>query len=206
MGADYLDTVRYTDREVGEIIATLEKEDLLEETIIILFGDNGISHARGKQFVYDEGIHTPLIIRGPGIAAGKVRDDLVEHIDLAATSLALVKAAVPEWMQGEDLFVADYQPKDAVFAARDRCGETVDMIRSVRTKRHKYIRNFFPDRPLLQPTNYKDTKDILIRLRELHEAGTLNELQEELLFAPKRSAEELYDIVADPHETVIPSS
>lgn len=200
--ANYLDTVRYTDREVGEIIATLEKEGILDETIIILFGDNGISHARGKQFVYDEGIYTPLIIRGPGVAAGKVRDDLVEHIDLAATSLALAGAVVPEWMQGDDLYAADYKPKDAVFAARDRCGETVDMIRSVRTKRHKYIRNFFPDRPLLQPTNYKDTKDILICLRELHQAGTLNEVQERLLFAPKRSAEELYDIVADPHETI----
>ena len=95
-----------------------------------------------------------------------------------------------------------YRPKDAVFAARDRCGETVDMIRAVRTKRHKYIRNFFPDRPLLQPTNYKDTKDILIRLRELHQAGTLNAVQERLLFSPRRSAEELYDIEADPHEMV----
>jgi hypothetical protein len=72
----------------------------------------------------------------------------------------------------------------------------------VRTKQYKYIRNFFPDRPLLQPTNYKDTKHILIRLRELHAAGMLNKLQEELLFAPRRAPEELYDIKVDPYETV----
>jgi arylsulfatase A-like enzyme len=131
-----------------------------------------------------------------------VRDDLVEHIDLAATSLALAGVTVPEWMQGNDILAQDYKPKKAVYAARDRCGETVDMIRSVRTKQYKYIRNFFPDRPLLQPTNYKDTKQILIRLRELHEAGKLNTLQEQLLFAPKRAPEELYDIKADPYETV----
>lgn len=200
--AQYLDTVRYTDQLVGEIIQQLEKQGILDETIIILFGDNGISHARGKQFLYDEGIHTPLIIRGPGIKRGRVRDDLVEHIDLTATSLALAGVTVPEWMQGNDILAQDYKPKEAVYAARDRCGETVDMIRSVRTQQYKYIRNFFPDRPLLQPTNYKDTKQILIRLRELHEGGKLNKLQEQLLFAPKRAPEELYDIKADPYETI----
>ena len=200
--AQYLDTVRYTDLLVGKIIDQLDAEKLLDDTVIILFADNGISHARGKQFLYDEGIRTPLIIRGPGIESGKVRDDLVEHIDLAATSLALAAVAVPEWMQGDDILATDYKPKQAVYAARDRCGETVDMIRSVRTIKYKYIRNFFPDRPLLQPSNYKDTKQILIRLRELHEAGNLTELQEKLLFSPKRSVEELYDLESDPYETV----
>ena len=76
------------------------------------------------------------------------------------------------------------------------------MTRSVHTGKFKYIRNFFPDRPHLQPTNYKDTKPILIRLRELHAEGKLNTLQEELLFAPKRPLEELYDIEADPYETL----
>ena len=143
-----------------------------------------------------------MIIRGPGIERGKVSDDLIEHIDLAATSLALAGEAVPDWMQGDDILARDYTPKDAVFAARDRCGETVDMTRSVHTGKYKYIRNFFPDRPHLQPTNYKDTKPILIRLRELHAEGKLNALQEELLFASKRSLEELYDIEADPYETL----
>jgi arylsulfatase A-like enzyme len=200
--AEYLDTIRYTDLLVGQIMDQLEEEGILDETIIILFGDNGISHARGKQFVYDEGIRTPLIIRGPGIESGKISDDLIEHIDLAATSLALAGESVPEWMQGDDIFATDYIPKEAAFAARDRCGETVDMTRSVRTKKFKYIRNFFPDRPHLQPTNYKDTKTILIRLRELHAEGKLNALQEELLFSPNRAPDELYDIVADPYETV----
>lgn len=200
--AQYLDTVRYTDKLVGEILQNLETEGLLDETIIILFADNGISHARGKQFVYDEGIRTPLIIRGPGIIRGLVRDDLVEHIDLAATSLALAGLSVPDWMQGDNILAKDYKPKEAVFAARDRCGETVDMTRAVRTNRYKYIRNFFPDRPHLQPTNYKDSKPILIRLRELHAEGKLTDLQEKLLFSPSRPVEELYDLEADPYETI----
>ena len=200
--AQYLDTVRYTDQLVGEILHRLETDGVLDETIIFLFADNGISHARGKQFVYDEGIHTPLIIRGPGIEGGLVRHDLVEHIDLAATSLALAGLSVPDWMQGDDILAGNYQPKEAVFAARDRCGETLDMTRAVRTDTYKYIRNFFPDRPHLQPTNYKDSKPILIRLRELHGEGKLNDLQEKLLFSPHRPVEELYDIKSDSYETV----
>jgi arylsulfatase A-like enzyme len=198
--AAYLDCLRYCDVLVGRILRRLEEEGILEQTLVVLLGDNGVSHARGKQFLYDEGIHTPCIVRGPGVARGAVRTDLIEHIDLAATSLAFAGVGVPAWMQGRDIFARAYQPRDAVFGARDRCGETVDQIRSVRTARFKYIRNFFPDRPLLQPSNYKDTKEIIQRLRALHAAGSLSSLQEEILFAPRRAPEELYDVQADPFE------
>ncbi|MDR3637590.1 MAG: sulfatase [Isosphaeraceae bacterium] len=198
--ARYLDAVRYTDQQVGNVLRRLEQEGVLEQTVIFFTTDHGISHARGKQFLYDEGIHVPLIVRGPGIARGKVRDDLVEHIDLAATSLALAGIAVPRTMQGRDLFDPGRAPRDAVFAARDRCDETVEHIRSVRTERFKYIRNFYPERPHLQPNQYKDAKPIVRRLRELHEQGELDALQERLLFAPTRPREELYDLQADPDE------
>jgi len=198
--AQYLDTLRVTDLEVGRILADLEKQGILEQTYIFFLGDNGISHARGKQFLYDEGIRTPLIVRGPGLPKGVVRNDPVEHIDIASASLALAGLPVPAWMQAQDILAADYRPREAVFAARDRCGETVDRIRAVRTDRYKYIRNFYPDRPLLQPTNYKDTKEILQRLRALHAAGELDAVQERILFAPSRPAEELYDLRNDPFE------
>ncbi len=200
--AQYLDCVRITDKQVGEIIQRLEDEGILDNTLIILMGDGGISHARGKQFLYDEGIRTPFIVRGPGIKKNSVRHDLIEHIDMAAMSLAFAGIEVPFWMQGRDIFSKEYQEREAVFAARDRCGETVDRIRAVRTGRFKYIRNFYPDRPHLQPTNYKDSKEIIIRLRELYDMGKLDLLQEKLLFAPSRKPEELYDIFIDPFETI----
>lgn len=65
--------------------------------------DHGISHARGKQFLYDEGTHVPLVIRGPGITAGTVRTDLVEHIDLAALSLASAGVPLPKTMQARNI-------------------------------------------------------------------------------------------------------
>ena len=198
--ADYLDCCRYTDKEVGDVIARLEKEKLFEDTIVFFMTDHGISHARGKQFLYDEGTHVPFVVRGPGIAKGIVRDDPIEHIDLAATSLAMAGIEVPKWMQGRNVLAKDYAKRDTTYAARDRCDETMEHLRSVRTDKFKYIRNYMHERPHLQPNRYKDDKAIVQKLRELHAAGKLDELTEKLLFAPTRPKEELYDLVADPHE------
>ncbi|MCI0492927.1 MAG: sulfatase [Planctomycetes bacterium] len=195
--AAYLDAVRFTDRHVGEVLARLENEGILDNTLILLMTDNGISHARGKQFLYNEGTQMPLVVRGPGIAKDVVRDDLIEHIDLAAISLAAAGIPIPKTMHGRDVFANDYAPREAVFAARDRCDETVDRIRSVRTDRFLYIRNFHPRRPHLQPNAYKDGKSIVQTLRGLHDAGKLDELTETLLFSPTRPAEELYEWTRD---------
>jgi arylsulfatase A-like enzyme len=198
--AAYLDACRWTDHQVGQVLERLDKEGLAGSTVVFFMTDHGISHARGKQFLYDEGTHVPLVVRGPGIEKGKVRDDLVEHIDLAACSLALAGIELPKAMQGRNVLAADYRPRDAVFAARDRCDETVEHLRSVRTGRFKYVRNFLPQRPHLQPNRYKDNKPIVKKIRELHEGGKLNDLQEKLLFSPTRAPEELYDLEADRYE------
>jgi arylsulfatase A-like enzyme len=195
--AAYLDSVRFTDEHVGKVIARLEAEGILDQTLVIFMTDHGISHARGKQFLYDEGTHIPFVVRGPGIGKGETRDDLIEHIDMAAISLAAAGIPLPVNMQARDVFAMGYQPRDAVFAARDRCDETVDRIRSVRTARYLYLRNFHPQRPLLQPNAYKDGKAIVQSLRALHQSGALDPLSEALLFRPTRPAEELYDWTRD---------
>ncbi len=198
--AAYLDTVRLTDKHVGEVVARLEREGILEQTLIIFVTDHGISHARGKQFLYDEGTHVPFVVRGPGIERGKVRDDLIELIDLAPISLAAAGISIPSVMQAKNVFAKDYKPRNAVYAARDRCDETVERIRSVRTDRYLYIRNYYPRRPHLQPNAYKDGKSIVQTLRALHAAGKLNPLQEELLFSPTRPEEELYEWTTDRYQ------
>ena len=199
--AAYLDAVRLTDRHVGQVLDRLQAEGELDRTVVIFMTDHGISHARGKQFLYDEGTHIPLIARGPGVPAGVVRDDLVEHIDVAAMSLAAAGIAVPSSMHARDALAEDYVKRDAVFAARDRCDETVERIRSVRTDRYLYIRNFYPQRPHLQPNAYKDGKSIVQTLRALHDAGQLDPLAETLLFSPTRSEEELYEWTTDRWQT-----
>lgn len=198
--AAYLDAVRFTDAHVGQVIARLEKEGLLDRTLVIFMTDHGISHARGKQFLYDEGTHIPFIMCGPGIPKGVVSEEFVQQIDMAPTSLAACHLPIPQTMQGRDILNKNSSRDDA-FAARDRCDETVDKLRSVRNDRWLYIRNFLPQRPLLQPNRYKDGKAIVQTLRSLHAAGELSELQDQVLFSSSRPTEELYEWKIDRFQT-----
>jgi len=197
--ARYLNSVIQTDIELGEILRRLADEGIAENTIVFFWTDHGISHIRDKQFLYEGGIRIPLIVRGPGVKPGTVREDLVEHIDIAATSLQMAGVPIPDYMQGRSLFAADYEPRECIYAARDRCDETVERIRCVRTARYKYIRNFFSNRPHTQPNRYKDSKNIMIAVRALFAEGRLNRHQARY-FLPSRPVEELYDLQSDPHE------
>jgi hypothetical protein len=128
-----------------------------------------------------------------------VREDLVEHIDIPATSMHLAGIPIPGHVQGRAWFARDYQRRECIFAARDRCDETVERIRCVRTERYKYIRNYYPNRAHTQPNRYKNNKEIMIRMRELYAEGKLPPHQARV-FWPYRPAEELYDLQADPSE------
>jgi len=206
--ANYLDAATALDLKIGQVLAQLERDGLADNTIVIFFGDNGAAHVRSKQWCYESGLSVPLIVHWPrglpapaGFAAGAVSDRLVEAIDFTATTLALAGAPLPPKMQGR-VFLGDRAapPRDYAFGARDRCDETVDRIRTVRDARYRYIRNFMPELPLLRPNGYKDTMYPMVALmKRLHAEGKLDPVQEALM-APRRPAEELYDLEADPHE------
>jgi len=200
--ADYLNSWIQTDIQVGRIIGRLKKEGLFENTVIFFLTDHGISSMRGKQYLYEEGIRIPMIVRFPGAKmAGTVRKDSVLQIDMAAASLALAGIEIPKYIQGKNIFAKDYKLRDFVVTARDRCGDPIDTIRSVRKGKLKYIRNFISYRPHSQRDQYKDAKDIIRILRKLHAENKLTELQGRF-FNPTRPPEELYDLEKDPYETV----
>ena len=91
--AEYLGCWERQDRQVGEIVQSLKDGGIYDNTLVVFLTDHGISHVRGKQFLYEEGIRVPLIIRFPdGRQAGTVREDLALQIDLAPTSLALASS------------------------------------------------------------------------------------------------------------------
>lgn len=197
--AEYLNSVIQTDIEVGRILDRLVNEGELENTLIVFWTDHGISHIRDKQFLYDGGIHVPLILRGPGIEAGSTVDHLVEHIDISYTTLEYASLPVPSHLQGRSLLRNDQSPRERIVSARDRCDETVERIRCVRAERFKYIRNYFPDRSHTQPNQYKDNKQIMKTMRELSAQGKLDDHQSSM-FQPTRPIEELYDLLQDPFE------
>jgi len=197
--ADYLNNVSFTDLEVGKIMERLEKENLLENTIVFLITDHGISQARGKQFLYDEGTKIPFVIWAPKLLEHQINQDLISHIDMSATSLQLAGIAIPEAMEARPLLGENYTPRKFIVSARDRCDETVDHIRSVRKGNFKYIKNYLPQRPYLQPNDYKDSKPWMSVLHQLDQQGKLTESQK-LITAKTRPTEELYDLSVDPYE------
>lgn len=206
--AQYLNNVMSLDRKVGEVLALLERDGLADNTIVIFMGDHGRAMVRGKQWPYDSGLHIPLIIHWPeGIPApesyraGSVSDQLVSAIDVTATTLAFAGLAKPEAMQGR-VFMGPQRetPREYLFAGRDRGDETVDRIRTVRSQRYRFLRNYYPERPFLQTNRYKETQYPTIWvLRKLHQEGKLTPVQARLM-APTRPREELYDLEKDPYE------
>ena len=198
----YLETVQLTDRHVGAILQRLEDEGLAENTIVFFFGDQGQPHVRAKQFLYDAGIHTPLMVRLPGkkATAGTQDHRIVSTVDIAATTLALAGISIPEHIQGVNFLDDMRSPRTYAFSMRDRCDEAVDRIRSVRSMRFKYIRNFYPERPYTQFSAYKKANyPVLTQMQVFYREGKLDENQS-LFMADKRPEEELYDVQADPHE------
>ncbi len=197
--ANYYDVVTALDYRFGEILAALERHKLTENTIVFFFGDHGWGMSRGKRWVYDSGIRVPLMVRGPNIAAGSVREELVSFIDLAPTVLSLASVEIPTRLQGQPFLGPKASERKYAFAARDRMDETYDRIRAVRDKRFKYIRNFHPDLPYAQRIEYMDMMPTMQVWRRLAAEGKLTGASA-LYFAPTKPREELYDLEDDPHE------
>ncbi len=199
--ANYLDAIMLVDGYVGEIMARLEREGLATNTVVVFMGDNGQCLFRGKQFLYDGGIHVPLIVAWPdGRRAGDVDDRLVSGIDLTAILLGLAGIKPGPVMQGRNLLDPAVEPRQHVFAARDRMDVSTDRMRCVRTHRWKYIRNFLPMVPYMQHNAYKERSYPTWSLvKSLAKQGGLSPAAS-LFAADRKPIEELYDTRADPHE------
>ncbi|HUU28372.1 MAG TPA: sulfatase-like hydrolase/transferase [archaeon] len=195
-----LDNIETLDKQVGELLDRLEKDGLAENTAVFFWGDHGRGLARAKQWIYDAGIHVPLIIRWPGaIKPGTVCDDLISFIDLGPTVLSIAGVNVPSYMQGQALLGAQKAPpRDYIFAISDRMDETYDTIRAVRDKNYKYIRNYWLSVPYSKHITYSDMMPSMQEWRKLDKEGKLKG-PSKLFFEP-RKPEELYDIRVDPHE------
>ena len=195
---------------VGERLAELADAGLADDTIVFFWTDHGVGLPRAKRWVYDSGTRVPLLVhvperfrRGEASAPGMVRDDPVSLVDLGPTVLALCGLEAPGWMQGRPFLTAGggmpLTPREFAFSARDRMDERYDCIRSARSARYRYVRNFEPWRPYLQHMEYCERQATARSIRAL-----LGELTGPAAMwqAARKPVEELYDLELDPHETV----
>ena len=197
--ARHYEQVAVVDSEVGAIISALKKNNLWKNTIVVFFTDHGSPLPREKQNLYEAGLKVPLIFRGPGIPVGEVRNDLVSGIDISSTSLSFLNFPLPKNLEGGDLFDKNYVPRDFVIGARDRLGVAIDRVRTVRTDRFRYIRNYQTDRELYQ-LQYREDHATLKELRKMYLEGKLTPEQASYHDAAQRSAEEFYDLQRDPYQ------
>jgi N-sulfoglucosamine sulfohydrolase len=199
--ANYYELVTAVDYQISVVLDALEKAGIADNTIVFLTGDHGRGLPRSKRWVYNQGIHVPLIVRWPGhIKPKTVREDLVCFLDFAPTMLALAGVEVPNEMQGQIILGPKQAPqRQYIFAARDRMDETYDRIRTVRDKHCQYVRNFEPALPYAQRIAYCELMPTMKVWRRLHAEGKLNAVQD-LFFAATKPREELYDVDTDPDE------
>ncbi|MCC9600657.1 sulfatase [Stieleria sp. JC731] len=197
--AQHYDAIRKDDDYIGEVLDGLKRNGLAENTIVVYVSDHGANNlVRHKQMVTEGGLHVPLVIAGPSphVPAPSVRDDLVNLLDLSATTLAWANVKQPSWFEGQDLFGEILVPRVYVAAAKDRMDHTIDRVRSLRTDRFRYTRNFKTDRILLQP-QYRDGRPFLQNLHDLYRSGELSPTLTKIYFG-ERPEEEFYDVVVDP--------
>ena len=178
------------DEAVGEIMEALAETGLKEETIVLFTTEHGIAFPRAKGSCYDAGLEAALLCAGPDIIEpGKQHDEFISNIDVLPTILELVGKEVPEHMNGRSFLPLlrgePYEGREHIFSEMT-WHDIYNPVRSIRTKKYKYIRNFWHLPRVYLPT------DVFVS-----ESG--REVRE-LFGCPPRPREELYDLDNSPQE------
>lgn len=174
--AMYYDEVHRADFYIGQVVKTLERKKLLENTVIIVMSDNGSPFWRAKKFLTDPGLQTPLIIHWPRqIKQHREINQLVSAVDIAPTLLELAGIDIPgdmegvsfaRWLSGPD----DKPNHEFVYGERGDSLLGSENGRSIRDKQYLYIIDDY--------TTYTECED----------KTKLNYLR----------GEQLYDLIKDP--------
>lgn len=198
--ARHYDNIALMDREVGKILSELKSSGNDKNTVVFFWSDHGDGLPRAKRWPYDSGTKIPLVIRWPEhLKAHSTDDRLISSIDFGPTVLSVAGIQVPAHMQGK-AFLGDFitEEPDFVVSARDRFDESYDMMRSIRDKRYRYVRNFYPNLPYILYIPYRNNNPLMQAMLNMHAAGILEGIPA-IWFAPVRPVEELYDCQSDPY-------
>ncbi len=188
--AAFAGSVRVADQAVGDILRAVDATGDTQDTLVVFTVDHGLAFPRAKGMSYDPGLATALLVRWPGrVAPGSVSDELVCNTDLFPTLLGAAGVAPPPAVQGQSflglLTGGAHKPRDDFFFEMT-WHDRYNPHRGIRTRRHKYIRNFGSLPLVFLPGDiYNSPSGALVRER---------------YYAETRPAEELYDLERDPLE------
>jgi arylsulfatase A-like enzyme len=150
---DHYCGIESNDEDIGQVLAVLEKQSILDDTVIVWSSDHGFFLGEhrfyDKRLMYEPSIRIPLMIRyPPRISAGTSSTRMALNLDLAPTLLDLAGAETPPHFQGKTLMTLAARPDaawrtDWLYEYYEYPGnEEVRPCRGVRTERYKYIHYF----------------------------------------------------------------
>jgi len=210
---DYCFEIDWFDNHLGQMLRLLEEAGELDNTIVVVTSDNGMSFPNSKANLREYGIHMPLAIRWPaGMTGGRVVDDLISFVDFAPTFLEAAGLTVPATMTGRSFLdvltsgksgrVAPSRDKALVGRERHTHARPDNVgypARAIRTHDYLFVLNLKPERwPAGDPEGYYDidgspSKTFMMKNRTSDQVARLFQLAFE-----KRPAEELFEVKKDP--------
>lgn len=208
--ARYRDQIVKLDEQIGSFIAQLEADGLMDDTFIFYFGDHGGVLPGSKGYLYETGLHVPMVVYVPknfrhlvGFNTGSRVEGFVSFVDLAPTILNLAGVTLPEGLDGmpflgKDVDMEVMNQRDETYSYADRFDEKYDMVRALRKGKYKYIRNYQPFNIDGLYNQYRYKQPGYQQWLEKFEKGELNKAQS-AFFMP-RPVELLFNVEDDPYE------
>ncbi|APZ96348.1 sulfatase family protein [Fuerstiella marisgermanici] len=200
--ASYYNEVTRFDYYIGQVVAELKQQRVLDNTLIFVMADNGRPFPRAKTRLHDSGMKTALVAHWPaGIQHTGPSVSLVSVIDLAPTILKVAGCDVPETMQGVSMqpLFDDSSAGIRQYAFSEHNWHDYEAHgRSVRHGDYMLLKNFRTQLPLQGPADSVRSPSHE-KLLALKEAGQLSAAQQDVFLAPRPEVE-LYNVVADPHQ------
>ncbi len=200
----YLAEITYYDGQVGQALALLDKHGLADNTLVIVVSEQGSSFPFGKWTCYDTGLQSVFIARWPGkIKRGTVNDALIEYLDVLPTYIEAAGGTPPAVLDGKSLLPVllgkAKEHKEYVFGEMTTRGIINGSehfgIRSIRSRRFKYVWNFTPEIKFQNAC----TKSSIFRSWQ-EKAASDSDAAEKVRRYEHRPAEELYDVTKDQYE------
>ena len=198
------------DAQIGAVVDQLAQDGLLEDTFVFYFGDHGGVLPGSKGYLYETGLHVPLVVRIPenykhlvDLERNTRAGGFVSFVDFAPTILALAGIKVPPQMDGKPFMgpnvrLDEVNRRDEAFGIADRFDEKYDFVRTLRKGKYKYMRSYQPFNFDGLWNNYRYRMASYRQWWDLYRAGKLT--REAALFYEPRAPEALYDIEKDPYE------
>ncbi len=200
--AKYYHEVSRFDHYIGLVAEELERQGVLDNTLIVIAADNGRPFPRDKTYLYDSGIKTPWVVHFPSlIKKPAATDSLVSVIDLSATCLDLAAVEKPESIQGRSFLPILKDPgavvREVVFAEHN-WHVYQSHERMVRFGDYLYIKNNYPELANLGHESdmlYPAGKELWLA----HAAGKTQWHQQQI-FAVPCPPEQLFQVSRDPYQ------